>query len=136
MYVLSDATTEWLSFFLMTVGWFILLTSVLGFWRVKRWERGILASNRSPDGTASNSDTTRGLLSSFEGVVGLQMFTGNGRVLFDAQRLERMEEGDAVVVEAEDGTSTPTDPTRARIVAEARANEARLMQDLRSAGLL
>ncbi|EIW82083.1 hypothetical protein CONPUDRAFT_42398, partial [Coniophora puteana RWD-64-598 SS2] len=33
-----SATTDWLSFFLMTVGWFILLTSALGFWRVKRWE--------------------------------------------------------------------------------------------------
>ncbi|KAF8556988.1 hypothetical protein OG21DRAFT_1400498, partial [Imleria badia] len=30
--------TEWLSFFLMTIGWFLLLTSSLGFWRVKRWE--------------------------------------------------------------------------------------------------
>ena len=28
------------------LGWFILLTSILGFWRVKRWERGILASQR------------------------------------------------------------------------------------------
>ena len=25
-------------------GWFILLTSLLGFWRVKRWERSILES--------------------------------------------------------------------------------------------
>ncbi|KAJ2972597.1 hypothetical protein NUW54_g12231 [Trametes sanguinea] len=32
----SDATTEWLSFLLMTIGWFILLTSVLGSWRVRR----------------------------------------------------------------------------------------------------
>lgn len=65
-----DATTDWLSFFLMTIGafslllngaphfyfylkisffylgWFILLTSLLNFWRVKRWERNILASQR------------------------------------------------------------------------------------------
>ncbi|KAF8351338.1 hypothetical protein F5887DRAFT_937018 [Amanita rubescens] len=34
--ILADATTEWLSFFLMTIGWFILLTSILGFWRVKQ----------------------------------------------------------------------------------------------------
>ena len=27
-------------------GWFILLTSLLSFWRVKRWERNILASQR------------------------------------------------------------------------------------------
>ncbi|EGN92995.1 hypothetical protein SERLA73DRAFT_14218, partial [Serpula lacrymans var. lacrymans S7.3] len=36
--MVSDATTEWLAFFLMTVGWFVLLTSALGYWRVKRWE--------------------------------------------------------------------------------------------------
>lgn len=27
-------------------GWFILLTSLLNFWRVKRWERNIIASQR------------------------------------------------------------------------------------------
>lgn len=37
-------SNDWLSFLLMTVGWFILITSVLGFWRVKRWERGVQAS--------------------------------------------------------------------------------------------
>ncbi|KAI0284375.1 hypothetical protein BGY98DRAFT_1087618 [Russula aff. rugulosa BPL654] len=42
----ADTTTDWLSFFLMTIGWFILLTSLLTFWRVKRWERNILASQR------------------------------------------------------------------------------------------
>ncbi|EKM59104.1 uncharacterized protein PHACADRAFT_249326 [Phanerochaete carnosa HHB-10118-sp] len=57
----SDATTEWLSFFLMTVGWFILLTSLLSFWRVKRWERGVLASQPSTlpaPGAASAAPTT------------------------------------------------------------------------------
>ena len=64
----NEATTDWLSFFLMTVGvyrvsflrvalifkfffwwvgWFILITSLLGYWRVKRWERNILASRES-----------------------------------------------------------------------------------------
>jgi len=46
MAVANEATTYWLSFFLMTIGWFILLTSLLSFWRVKRWERNILASQR------------------------------------------------------------------------------------------
>lgn len=36
--------TDWLSFFLMTVGWLLFLTSVLGFWRVKRWEHSIQQS--------------------------------------------------------------------------------------------
>jgi len=33
--------TDWLSFFLMTVGWLLFLTSLLGYWRVKRWERSL-----------------------------------------------------------------------------------------------
>lgn len=33
-------------FFFIFEGWFILLTSLLTFWRVKRWERNILASQR------------------------------------------------------------------------------------------
>ena len=35
------SANEWLSFLLMTIGWFITLTSALGYYRVKRWERGI-----------------------------------------------------------------------------------------------
>lgn len=38
------AATDWLSFFLMTVGWLIFLTSLLGFYRVKRWERSLQQS--------------------------------------------------------------------------------------------
>lgn len=38
------AATDWLSFFLMTVGWLIFLTSLLGFYRVKRWERSLRQS--------------------------------------------------------------------------------------------
>lgn len=34
-------------------GWFVLLTSLLSFWRVKRWERGILAS--SPSSSSSST---------------------------------------------------------------------------------
>ena len=44
----SPSTTEWISFILMSVGWFVLLTSLLGFWRVKRWERGIRQANEAP----------------------------------------------------------------------------------------
>jgi len=36
--------TDWLSFFLMTVGWLIFLTSLLGFYRVKRWEQRLRQS--------------------------------------------------------------------------------------------
>ncbi|PAV16252.1 metal homeostatis bsd2 [Pyrrhoderma noxium] len=32
---------DWISFFLMTIGWFLLLSSILGYARVKRWEHSI-----------------------------------------------------------------------------------------------
>jgi len=40
-----NAISQWLSFLLMAVGWLILLSSILGFWRVKRFERSIQQSN-------------------------------------------------------------------------------------------
>ena len=40
-----SVVTQWLSFFLMAVGWLIVLSSILGFWRVKRFEHGIQQSN-------------------------------------------------------------------------------------------
>lgn len=76
--LMANATTEWLSFFLMTVGmsihslnfdcedselchigWFILLTSLLGFLRVKRWERGILNSQQNTSTTPAEPTTFR-----------------------------------------------------------------------------
>ncbi|KAF4602099.1 hypothetical protein EYR40_005301 [Pleurotus pulmonarius] len=56
--LMANATTEWLSFFLMTIGWFILLTSLLGFLRVKRWERGILNSQQQNTITTPAEPTT------------------------------------------------------------------------------
>ncbi|KAJ8523420.1 hypothetical protein ONZ45_g130 [Pleurotus djamor] len=56
---MASATTEWLSFFLMTVGWFILLTSFLGFFRVKRWERGIYESQQTAATSTSNESDSR-----------------------------------------------------------------------------
>lgn len=42
----SDVTAaaDWLSFFLMTLGWLLFLASVLGYWRVKRYERSLIQS--------------------------------------------------------------------------------------------
>lgn len=42
---LNINSRDWLSFLLMTLGWFILLSSLIGFWRVKHWESSIRASN-------------------------------------------------------------------------------------------
>ena len=63
---LSSTSKDWLSFLLMTLGnnnknifsyilifvdclgWFLLLSSILGFWRVKRWERSVRTPAVSP----------------------------------------------------------------------------------------
>ncbi|THG97819.1 hypothetical protein EW145_g7538 [Phellinidium pouzarii] len=37
----SSYMHDWISFLLMTIGWFLLLSSILGFVRVKRWERSV-----------------------------------------------------------------------------------------------
>ncbi|TDL25678.1 hypothetical protein BD410DRAFT_604041 [Rickenella mellea] len=44
--VLGSSTQDWLSFLLMTAGWFLLLSSLLGYTRVKRWERSIRQSSQ------------------------------------------------------------------------------------------
>ncbi|KZT41844.1 hypothetical protein SISSUDRAFT_1000236 [Sistotremastrum suecicum HHB10207 ss-3] len=41
---LPSTSAEWIMFCVMTFGWFLLLTSILGFIRVKRWEKHILRS--------------------------------------------------------------------------------------------
>lgn len=53
--------TDWLSFFLMTVGWLVFLTSLLGFWRVKRWERSIRQS-QTPGAVGGASDLERPMI--------------------------------------------------------------------------
>ncbi|KAJ8583752.1 hypothetical protein M405DRAFT_748137 [Rhizopogon salebrosus TDB-379] len=42
--VLNISSREWLSFLLMTLGWFLLLSSSISFWRLKNWESSIRAS--------------------------------------------------------------------------------------------
>lgn len=37
---------EWFSFLLMSIGWFLVLTSLGGLWRVKRFERGLRDAQR------------------------------------------------------------------------------------------
>ncbi|GLB33942.1 putative protein of unknown function (DUF2370) [Lyophyllum shimeji] len=151
----ADATTEWLSFFLMTVGWFILLTSLLGFWRVKRWERGILASQQDNSNPPAETPSPFTLLSRMEHNFGLR---GTSRVELLRQGFglgrSRSTEEDAATRAAEEGTARPheddeharetdymipidpNDPERSRRIQEALEQDRRLQNDLRSAGLL
>ena len=37
-----SASTEWLSYILMVIGWFILLSSLLSYWRIHRWGQSLV----------------------------------------------------------------------------------------------
>jgi len=153
----ADSTSEWISFFLMTIGelfprafsndpltethlgWFILLTSVLSYWRVKRWERSILASSDTGSPTSTESPLSRRWRAAF----------GGSGILRHGFSLSRDEDPNSP-------TSTPISPeTAVRIsqrgnstelgrpsadpeirLAQAWAEEARLQNDLRAAGLM
>ncbi|KAI0939815.1 hypothetical protein AcV5_001103 [Taiwanofungus camphoratus] len=147
-FLLSDATSEWLSFLLMTVGWFVLLTSLLGFWRVKRWERGILNAQRD----AAPAAPGRGALAyRLERALGLQGLAdgsllrigfgfpgrhrgdgggGGGGGAPEEEELPVSPRGEYIL------PLDPNDPERNARIARAYAVQARLHEDLRSAGLI
>ncbi|KAJ7068396.1 hypothetical protein C8F01DRAFT_1118029 [Mycena amicta] len=142
--IVADATSEWLSFFLMTVGWFILLTSVLGFWRVKRWERGVLATQRENPGAAPPPMSAGPFFAHFERGFGLrgisqsdifrQGFGFGGARVSDDERDGEHHEGNEE--ETEYMIPADVDPERAQQLQEAIRNERRLHAELRAAGLL
>lgn len=64
---------EWLSFIMMVLGWFLLLTSVGSYWRIKRFESGLRASQNATEdpteelGNESSSRRSRGRLADIWG---------------------------------------------------------------------
>jgi hypothetical protein len=161
--MVADATTEWLSFFLMTVGWFILLTSLLGFWRVKRWERGILATQQQNNGsTTANTVQGTGRSTRFESVFGVrnvarldllrQGFGFSPRAPpspttpvpgNQPEELRRLEEGHHLPSGNDESDEhdlllmgDPNDPNRAAMIRAAIENDRRLTSSLRNAGLI
>ncbi|KAI0926011.1 hypothetical protein AcV5_008591 [Taiwanofungus camphoratus] len=103
---LGFTSRDWMSLLLMTLGWFLLLSSLIGFYRVKRWEMSIRTSDvspLSPDQMRRDAEVRRNI----ERVFGLLDY----------------------------GDSGPDDngERRAEPVSEA---EERLQRDLRAAGLL
>ena len=114
------------------IGWFILLTSVLSYWRVKRWERSILASSDAGSSTSTEHPLSRRLRAAL-----------GGRAVFrHGFSLSRDEDGNPISAETaarmgQRGTSIelgrPDPDVR---LAQAWAEEARLQNDLRAAGLM
>ncbi|KAI0750827.1 hypothetical protein C8Q80DRAFT_1335496 [Daedaleopsis nitida] len=140
----GDATTEWLSFLLMTIGWFILLTSLLGFWRVKRWERGILSSQDEAPAPANGETRSAAIVHSIERAFGLQGLADGSLIRqglgFPGAMHRELEEVEEEVPQPQRTAYVlpldPEDHERNERLARAYADEARLHQDLRSAGLI
>ncbi|VDB86694.1 unnamed protein product [Peniophora sp. CBMAI 1063] len=117
-----SAGHEWISFLLMTVGWFLLLTSIIGYVRVKRFELSIRAAQRNggTQYTPEEAQRDNNLRRNLEEVFGISIAA--------EERAQQQEQP-----QPEHQPSTPEDPERsARLAAE----EARLERDLRAAGLL
>ncbi|KAJ2930229.1 hypothetical protein H1R20_g6896, partial [Candolleomyces eurysporus] len=126
--LLADATAEWLSFFLMTIGWFILLTSVLGFYRVKRWERSIMATQQrdsSAPATAVSTDNEPFMIHGMSRIEALRSGIFSGRRRNSASDEERV-----VIRTEEGGNGQPHSPTLQEI------RDARFSHALRSAGFI
>jgi hypothetical protein len=49
---------EWFSFILMSVGWVVILTSLGGLWRVKRFEAGLRAAQRESERAQAEANGT------------------------------------------------------------------------------
>jgi hypothetical protein len=152
-------------FFFIFKGWFILLTSLLNFWRVKRWERNILASQRettvSGRDAAGQSQVLSTQLHRFVSVPMRDM----GSLLRNGLGLSRRSRGDSESSEFDVDSAgigpravpmiplTPTageetarreviiamyahDPERQRQIIQAFRDDDQLVSDMRAAGML
>ncbi|EAU85513.2 metal homeostatis protein bsd2 [Coprinopsis cinerea okayama7 len=69
---MSAMSRDWLSFLFMTLGWFLLLSSCVGFWRVKRWESSIRAPVPEPS-TASDLERDQAIRVNISRVFGFDL---------------------------------------------------------------
>jgi len=129
---------------LMTIGWFILLTSLLGFWRVKRWERGVLVAQRD---SSASTERTPGFVSQIESSFSLR---GISRIEFLRQgfgfgsRNHNHEDGEILRAEEGESQRTPreidpmisTDSSDPQRSAQALETDRQLRRHLRDAGFI
>ncbi|KAI9461575.1 metal homeostatis protein bsd2 [Lactarius psammicola] len=123
---MAYAGHEWISFLLMTIGWFLLLTSMIGYFRVKRFEMSVRASRtRGPPAlTAEDIQRDIALRRNLEEVFGIS-------VVYESEA--------AAAAAAAPGGFMPThgaNANRVRPPLPRSSIEMRLENDLRAAGLL
>ncbi|KAG6830657.1 hypothetical protein H0H92_015554 [Tricholoma furcatifolium] len=113
---------DWLAFLLMTLGWFLFLSSVLSYLRLKRWEASVRRARLGPPAPAPSADAVRRdrevreNLAAVFGVVVEEEEEGRGGRRGGGGRRDR-------------GTGTEGE-------GEGLTQEERLHRDLRAAGLL
>lgn len=125
--------TEWLSLFLMTIGWFIFMSSLLGFWRVKRWERSIRASTPAAIVTPEQQQQDREVFSNLQTSIGTSFVI---RTPTQTQHAGGEHQGD---VDTEPSASTPLAEGQTPLSEEQREAlrfESRLRRDLTNLGYL
>lgn len=129
--------TDWLSFFLMTMGWLIFLTSLLGFYRVKRWERS-LRQSAIHNTVMSTSEFERPLFRTLR----QGPFRDMGRIFArlppgeEFSNRRTMENAQSEPEPTESEPQPPTDPEERQRWEAARQIDRRIEHELRRAGLL
>jgi hypothetical protein len=113
----------------MTVGWFLFMTSILQFWRVKKWERGIRASTQA----AQVAPQDHQLLSNLQIALGLG--TGANPNAHDQYSSNSHDAGIDQLEEARRSTAVHPEATQEQMD-EATRYENRLRRDLSSLGYL
>ncbi|KIL64504.1 hypothetical protein M378DRAFT_106192 [Amanita muscaria Koide BX008] len=106
------SSKDWLSILFMTIGWFLLISSVIGYWRVKRWEASVRSSQAQAPVTSSPDQQERDRAARQQLHSVFSMPVDDSRVRFD-------EHGDMLVLPNQEALA-----------------EARLARDLRAAGLI
>jgi Protein of unknown function (DUF2370) len=129
--------TEWLALFLMTIGWFIFMSSLLGFWRVKRWELSIRASSQPRVVTPEEQEHEREVFTNLQIALGIQSVlrphpdarspSAQNEAEMELRRLEE-EEGLRSARSAQEGGVQPSEDE------EIARFENRLRRDLASLG--
>ena len=144
-------------------GWFILITSLLGFWRVKRWERNILASQRETTVSArdaAGSSQSNPFSVQLHRMVGLPMrdmgsllrsglgFSRRSHDDSEHQHEDFAEGGAVPLTPITPSTAEETsrreliigmwehDPERQRQIIQAFREDDQLMENMRAAGML
>jgi len=82
------SSRDWLAFLFMTLGWFLLLSSIIGYWRVKRWERSIRSASTpiTPEDIERDTAIRRNL----ESVFGISFEEDNRRAQDAYAREQRL----------------------------------------------